>query len=237
MFVLLAVMLVVEGIKNGAVARDKVIAMLIIFAFNILFWMFFEQAGSSFTFLADQIVNRDLGFMTFPTAWFQSVNSVAIIVLAPIIAWAWIKMGSWNPSIPRKFGLGILFNGLAFLLLMFALSSLVDPATLKIPFWTLIAVYWIQSIGELCLSPIGLSMVTKLAPLRLVGFGMGGWFLSTGIGNNLSGLFASHASGEGGMTVASAQAAYEQGFWILLIGGVLLFLLAPLIQKLMHGVK
>ena len=82
MFVLLAVMLVVEGIKNGAVARDKVIAMLIIFAFNILFWMFFEQAGSSFTFLADQIVNRDLGFMTFPTAWFQSVNSVAIIVLA-----------------------------------------------------------------------------------------------------------------------------------------------------------
>jgi POT family proton-dependent oligopeptide transporter len=236
MFVLLAVMLLIEGVRNGAIARDKVIAMLIIFAFNILFWMFFEQAGSSFTFLADQIVNRNLGFMEFPTAWFQSVNSVAIIVLAPIIAWGWVKMGESNPSIPRKFGLGIIFNGLAFLLLMFALKSLLGDDG-KIPFWTLFAVYWIQSIGELCLSPIGLSMVTKLAPTRLVGFGMGGWFLSTGIGNNLSGLFASHASGEGGMTAASALSAYTQGFWILMVGGVLLFLIAPLIQKLMHGVK
>jgi POT family proton-dependent oligopeptide transporter len=237
MFVLLAIMLVIEGVKNGAVARDKVIAMLIIFAFNILFWMFFEQAGSSFTFLADQIVNRDLGFMTFPTAWFQSVNSVAIIVLAPVIAWGWVKLGSWNPSIPRKFGLGLLFNGLAFLLLMFALSKLVDPGSLKIPFWTLFAVYWIQSIGELCLSPIGLSMVTKLAPVRLVGFGMGGWFLSTGIGNNLSGIFAGHVSGEGGMTTASALSGYTFGFWALVGSGVVLFLIAPLIQKLMHGVK
>ena len=237
MFILLAIMLVIEGVKNGAVARDKVIAMLIIFAFNILFWMFFEQAGSSFTFLADQIVNRDLGFMTFPTAWFQSVNSVAIIVLAPVIAWGWVKLGSWNPSIPRKFGLGLLFNGLAFLLLMFALSKLVDPASLKIPFWTLFAVYWIQSIGELCLSPIGLSMVTKLAPVRLVGFGMGGWFLSTGIGNNLSGIFAGHVSGEGGMTTASALSGYTFGFWALVGSGVVLFLIAPLIQKVMHGVK
>jgi POT family proton-dependent oligopeptide transporter len=237
MFILLAVMLVVEGVKNGAVARDKVIAMLIIFAFNILFWVFFEQAGSSFTFLADQIVNRSFGDWTFPVAWFQSVNSVAIIVLAPIIAWIWVKLGSWNPSIPRKFGLGLLFNGLAFLLLMFALSKLVDPGTLKIPFWTLFAVYWIQSIGELCLSPIGLSMVTKLAPVRLVGFGMGGWFLSTGIGNNLSGIFAGHVSGEGGMTTASALSGYTFGFWALVGSGVVLFLIAPLIQKLMHGVK
>src|SRR5262249_5438070 len=163
----------------------KVIAMMIIFTFNILFWMFFEQAGSSFTFLADEIVNRNLGSFVFPTAWFQSVNSVAIIVLAPIIAWIWIAMRSANPSIPRKFGLGLIFNGLAFLLLMYALSSLVD-ANNKIPFWTLTVVYVIQSVGELCLSPIGLSMVTKLAQSRLVGLGMGGWFLSTGIGNNLA---------------------------------------------------
>ncbi|MFT4179707.1 MAG: oligopeptide:H+ symporter [Thermomonas sp.] len=237
MFLALCALLLVEGVRNGAVARDKVIAMLVIFLFNILFWMFFEQAGSSFTFLADKIVDRDLGFMTFPNAWFQSVNSVAIITLAPLVAWIWVKMGRANPSIPRKFGLGIIFNGLAFLLLMFALSSLVAPDTGKIPFWTLFAVYWIQSIGELCLSPIGLSMTTKLAPVKLVGFGMGGWFLSTGIGNNLSGLFAAEASGEGGMTVASAHAAYTSGFWILLIGGVVLFLIAPLIQKLMHGVK
>ncbi len=236
LFLVLCAMLLVEGIREGKVARDRAIAMLIIFTFNILFWCFFEQAGSSFNFLAEHIVNRDFGGWIFPVGWFQSVNSLAIITLAPVVAWTWVKMGAWNPSIPRKFGLGIIFNGLAFLLLMFALSSLVSSAGL-IPFWTLFMVYVIQSVGELCLSPIGLSMTTKLAPVRLVGFGMGGWFLSTGIGNNLSGIFASHASGESGMTTGSALASYTQGFWILIVGGVALFLIAPLIQRLMHGVK
>lgn len=237
MFVVLGIMLLVEGVREGAVSRDKTIAMLIIFAFNVLFWMFFEQAGSSFSFLSDKIVDRDLGGFIWPNAWFQSVNSIAIITLAPVLAWLWVKMGRNNPSIPRKFGLGLVFNGLAFLLLMFALSSLVDPQTLKIPFWTLFMVYVIQSVGELCLSPIGLSMTTKLAPTKLVGFAMGGWFLSTGIGNNLSGIFAANVSGESGMTVASALSGYTFGFWALVIPGVLLFLIAPLIQRLMHGVK
>jgi len=236
MFIALAILLLVEGIREGKVQRDRVIAMLIIFTFNVMFWMFFEQAGSSFTFLADNIVNRNLGGWEFPTAWFQSVNSVAIITLAPIIAWIWVKMGSANPSIPRKFGLGLLFNGLAFLLLMVALSSMVNDAG-KIPFWTLFAVYVIQSIGELCLSPIGLSMTTKLAPTRLAGMAMGCWFLSIAIGNNLAGIFAGKVSGEGGMTVASAQSGYTFGFWALVGSGVVLFLVAPLINKLMHGVK
>ena len=241
LFAVLAVMLMAEGIKDGAIARDKTIAMMIIFAFNILFWAFFEQAGSSFTFLAEKVVNRAgaLGMEMFPTAYFQSVNSVAVIACAPLIAWIWVAMGkkNVNPSIPRKFGLGIIFNGLAFGLLMYSLTFLVDPTIGKIPFWTLFAVYWIQSVGELCLSPIGLSMVTKLAPVRLVGLGMGGWFLSTGIGNNLSGIIAGLISGETGMSVQSALTGYTQGFWILMVGGVILFLLAPLIQKLMHGVK
>ena len=119
---------------------------------------------------------------------------------------------------------------------MFALSSLVDVAG-KIPFWTLFAVYVIQSVGELCLSPIGLSMVTKLAPVRLVGFGMGGWFLSTGIGNNLSGIFAG---------VRQRRERHDDGvgarrLHVRLLGAAdrrrLLFLVAPLIHKLMHGVK
>ncbi len=240
MFVGLSVMLMIEGRREGAVARDKTIAMLLIFVFNIIFWMFFEQAGSSFTFLAKDIVNRDFGgWGEFPTGWFQSVNALAIIVFAPIVAWVWVALSrvQANPSIPRKFGLGIIFNGLAFLLLMFALSSLLDPTTNKIPFWTLFAVYLIQSVGELCLSPIGLSMVTKLAPVRLVGLGMGGWFLSTGIGNNLSGIFASHVSGETGMTTASALGGYTFGFWALTAAGLLLLVAAPWVQKLMHGVK
>ncbi len=239
LFVVLVVLLMVEAVREGTVARDKVIAMMIIFVFNILFWMFFEQAGSSFTFLADQIVNRDLGGFIFPTAWFQSVNSVAVIGLAPVMAWVWVKMASaWNanPSISRKFGLGLLFNGLAFLLLMFALSKLVSVDG-KIPFWTLVAVYVIQSVGELCLSPIGLSMVTKLAPSRLGGLAMGGWFVSIGIGNNLSGIFASAVSGEGGMTTTSALSGYTFGFWALIGAGTVLFVAAPLVNKLMHGVK
>ncbi|HWW73685.1 MAG TPA: oligopeptide:H+ symporter [Duganella sp.] len=236
LFILLAVMLMVEGIKNGKVARDRVIAMLLIFFFNIMFWMFFEQAGSSFTFLAEKIVDREMFNWTFPVAWFQTVNSLAIITFAPLIAFIWVAMRNKNPSIPRKFGLGLLFNGAAFGLLMYALSMLVDIDN-KIPFWTLFMVYVLQSIGELCLSPIGLSMVTKLAPTRLVGLGMGGWFLSTGIGNNLSGIFASAVSGESGMSVTSALSGYTFGFYSLMAGGVLLFLIAPLIQKLMHGVK
>ena len=160
MFIGLGIMLLVEGIREGSVSRDKTIAMLIIFTFNVLFWCFFEQAGSSFSFLSDKIVDRDLGGFIWPNAWFQSVNSIAIITLAPVLAWLWVKMGKNNPSIPRKFGLGLIFNALAFALLWFALSSLVDPQSLKIPFWTLFMVYVIQSVGELCLSPIGLSMTT-----------------------------------------------------------------------------
>ena len=238
MFIGLAVMLIAEGVREGQVARDRVIAMMLIFAFNILFWMFFEQAGSSFTFLAEEIVDRTFGDWVFPVGWFQSVNAIAIVLFAPVVAWIWVWLArrNANPSIPRKFGLGLIFNGLAFLLLMFALASLLDASN-KIPFWTLTAVYLIQSIGELCLSPVGLSMVTKLAPVKLVGFGMGGWFLSTAIGNNLSGIFASVVSGETGMTVASAQSGYTFGFWTLLGAGVVLFLLAPQVNKLMHGVK
>ena len=238
LFVALAVALLVEGARAGAVQRDKVIAMLIIFVFNVLFWMFFEQAASSFNFLAEKMVNRDFGSWEFSVAAFQAVNPLGIIVLAPFLAAIWVRMGRRNtePSIPRKFGLGLIFNGLAFLLLMYALRHLVDAKNM-IPFWTLFWVYIIQTVGELCLSPIGLSMVTKLAPLRFVGFAMGGWFLSIAIGENLSGIFAGMVSGETGMTTASALSGYTFGFWSLVGSGVLLFLLAPLINKLMHGVK
>jgi POT family proton-dependent oligopeptide transporter len=238
MFVGLAVMLLIEGIREGAVARDRVVAMLIIFVFNIMFWMFYEQAGSSFNFLAEKIVDRTFDGWEFPVAWFQSVNPIGIIVLAPIFAAIWVWAGKRNaePSIPRKFGLGLIGNALAFLLLMFALTHLVDAQN-KIPFWTLFMVYIIQALGELCLSPIGLSMVTKLAPARFVGFAMGGWFLSIATGNNLSGIFASAVSGETGMTTASALSGYTFGFWALAIPGVLLFVIAPLINRLMHGVK
>ncbi|HET6632865.1 MAG TPA: peptide MFS transporter [Rhodanobacteraceae bacterium] len=238
LFVGVGVMLVIEAIRTGRVQIQRVIAMLIIFVFNVLFWMFFEQAGSSFNFLAQNIVDRDLSGWIFPIGWFQSVNPVSIIILAPLVTllWAWLDKRRVEPSIPRKFGMGLIGNALGFAVLMYALSSLTG-ADGMIPLWTLVLCYVLQTAGELCLSPIGLSMVTKLAPVRLVGLGMGGWFLSTAIGNNLAGLFAASVSGEEGMTVASALSGYTMGFWILLGGGIFLFLVAPLINKLMHGVR
>ncbi len=239
LFIVLALMLLVEALREGKVQRDKVVAMLVLFLFNVLFWMFFEQAGSSFNFLAQNIVDREMfGGWEFPVGWFQSVNPVAIVLFAPLVAMAWGAMSrrKMEPSIPRKFGLGLLGNALGFLVLMYALSSLVDGNG-QIPFWPLVLVYVLQTLGELCLSPIGLSMVTKLAPLKYVGLAMGGWFLSIAVGNNLSGIFAGEVSGETGMTVKSALSGFTFGFWALLGAGVLLFLIAPLINKLMHGVK
>jgi POT family proton-dependent oligopeptide transporter len=242
LFVGLSVMLLGGAIKGDKIAVHRVIAMLILFAFNVIFWCFFEQAGSSFNFLAQNIVDRDLfapGGFVFPTGWFQSVNPVAIVLLAPIFSliWAYTYKRGWEPSIPRKFGLGILGNALGFAVLIYALTFLVDPQANTVPFWPLVLCYVLQTAGELCLSPIGLSMVTKLAPLRMVGLAMGGWFLSTAIGNNLSGLLAGEISGETGMTVASALDGFTFAFWLLLGAGVVLFLIAPLVNRLMHGVK
>jgi proton-dependent oligopeptide transporter, POT family len=238
LFLVLIIMIIAEAFREGATSRDRSIAMLLLFVFNILFWCFFEQAGSSFNFLAQNIVNRDFGGWEFPVGWFQSVNPAAIVLLAPVITLIWAALARMKsePSIPRKFGLGLILNALGFVVLMYALQNLVSPDG-QIPFWPLALCYVVQTLGELCVSPIGLSMVTKLAPLRFVGFAMGGWFLSTAIGNNLSGIFAGEVSGETGMTVASALSGFTFSFYLLLGAGVLLFLIAPLINKLMHGVK
>jgi len=239
LFVALAVMLLTHAKRDGKVAFERVIACLIMFAFNVIFFMFFEQAGSSLTFLAQNIVDRTITeAIEFKIAWFQSVNSVSILIFAPIVSALWIFMAKkkFEPSIPRKFALGLLGTGLGFLVLMFALDNLLDENNM-IPIWPLAACYVLHTIGELCLSPIGLSMVSKLVPASLAGFAFGGWFLSTAIGNNFSGMLAGSMSGETGMTVASALGGFSFSFWLLTAGGLLLFIIAPMINKLMHGVK
>ena len=239
LFIGVAAMLIVEALRHDRVQLHRVYAMLIIFAFNILFWMFYFQLGTSFNFLAANMVDRQMfGGWEFPVGWFQSVSPLAIILLAPLVTqvWALLARRHKEPSIPRKFGLGLLFNGLGFTALMYALTYSIDSRGL-IPFWPLTACYVLQTIGELCLSPIGLSMVTKLAPPRLVGLAMGGWFLSLAVGGNLSGLLAGRISGESGMTAASALDGFTFSFWLLAGAGVLLLAVSPLINKLMHGVK
>jgi proton-dependent oligopeptide transporter, POT family len=239
LFVAVAVMLIVEAVRHDRVQLDRVLAMLIIFAFSVLFWMFYFQLGTSFNFLAENLVDRKMfGGWVFPVGWFQSVSPLAIIALAPIVTliWAFLAKRHKEPSIPRKFGLSLIFNGLGFAVLVYALARLIDGNGL-IPFWPLTLCYVLQTVGELCLSPIGLSMVTKLAPPRLVGLAMGGWFLSLAVGGNLSGLLAGHISGENGMTAASALSGFTFSFWLLTGAGVLLLLISPLINKLMHGVR
>ncbi|MGA0586709.1 peptide MFS transporter [Dyella sp. KRB-257] len=239
LFIGISVLLLAEAARHDTVQVHRVIAMLIIFAFNVLFWMFYFQLGTSFNFLAENLVDRKMfGGWTFPVGWFQSVSPLAILALAPplTLVWGWLAKRNAEPSIPRKFGLGLIFNGLGFAVLMFALSRLLGPAGL-IPFWPLAACYVLQTTGELCLSPIGLSMVTKLAPPRLVGAAMGGWFLSLAVGGNLSGLLASSISGSTGMTAASALGGFTFGFWLLAGAGAFLLLVSPLVNRLMHGVK
>jgi POT family proton-dependent oligopeptide transporter len=239
LFAGLAIILITGAKKEGKVALDKVIACLIMCAFNVIFFMFFEQAGSSFTFLAQNLVDRNIGeAFEFKIAWFQSVNSVSILVLAPIVSMIWLMLAKRKiePSIPRKFALGLLGTGLGFLVLVYALENLLDANNL-IPLWPLAACYVLHTVGELCLSPIGLSMVSKLVPASMAGIAFGGWFLSTAIGNNFSGILAGSISGETGMTVASALSGFNFSFWLLTAGGITLFLIAPQINKLMHGVK
>ena len=201
--------------------------------------MFFEQAGSSFTFLAQNIVDRNItDTFEFKIAWYQSVNSVSILIFAPIVSIIWLSLAKrkLEPSIPQKFALGLLGTALGFLVLVYALENLLDSNNM-IPLWPLVACYVLHTIGELCLSPIGLSMVSKLVPVSLAGFAFGGWFLSTAIGNNFSGILAGSMSGETGMTVTSAIQGFEFSFWLLAGAGIVLFVAAPLINKLMHGVK
>ncbi|TAM25527.1 MAG: MFS transporter, partial [Rhodanobacter sp.] len=192
-----------------------------------------------FNFLAENLVDRTMfGGWVFPVGWFQSVSPLAIIVLAPVVALTWGCLGKRHcePSIPRKFGLGLIFNAVGFAILVYALSRLLGASGL-IPFWPLVMCYVMQTVGELCLSPIGLSMVTKLAPPKLVGVAMGGWFLSLAVGGNLSGLFASRITGAHGLTASAALSGFTFSFWVLAGSGVLLLLIAPLVNRLMHGVK
>ena len=240
LYIGVAALLIIEARRHDRVQLHRVFAMLIIFAFSVLFYMFYYQLGTSFNFLAQNMIDRQMfGGWTFPVGWFQSVNPLAVIVLAPILSYIWTLLARHHrePSIPRKFGLSLVFNSLGFTALIYALSRMIDRHELLIPFWPLTVCYIMQSIGELCLSPIGLSMVTKLAPPRLVGVAMGGWFLSLAAGGDLSGLLAGHISGETGMTAASALSGFTFSFWLLAGAGVFLLLISQLINRLMHGVR
>lgn len=167
--------------------RKRVIAIFVLFAAASLFWSIYEQAGSTLNLFAERNTNRSVPGMTqqFPAGWFQSLPPLFVIAIAPIFAWLWVKLGERNPSSTIKFSIGLLFAGLSFIVLI--------PIAGKLgvsPIW-LTLTYLLQTIGELCLSPVGLSAMTKLAPKQIGGLIMGVFFLSNSIGNYIGGRMAS----------------------------------------------
>jgi len=179
-------------LKTGgatAVERKRIGAIIVLFVFAMLFWIGFEQAGSSLTLFADQLTNNSLFGWEFPSSWYQSVEPVFVVTLAPVFAWLWLRLGRHQPTSPAKFAYALLLLGGSFLLLAFA-AHLYERSHVKVsPFW-LVALYLLHALGELSLSPVGLSTVTKLAPARIVGLMMGVWFLALSLGNFLAGVVA-----------------------------------------------
>jgi POT family proton-dependent oligopeptide transporter len=161
--------------------RKRAAAILVLFIASAIFWAAYEQAGSSLNLFAERNTNRVVLGYQFPASWFQNVQPLFVLLLAPLYAWLWIRLGKREPSSPAKFSLGLLFVGLSFLVLVPAATGMnVSPNWLN-------ASYFLSVVGELCLSPVGLSAMTKLAPARAVGFVMGVWFLSLSIGDWLAG--------------------------------------------------
>lgn len=223
--------------------RSRMLAAIYFILAQIPFWALFEQAGSSLNLLTARLVDRTIFGWSVPGPVFQSLNAGYIFIFAPLVAWLWIWLArrNLNPSTPIKFALGVAMAGLGFLALVGGMKGSGEVGLTPVIFIFLI--YWIHTMGELMVSPVGLSAVTKLAPARIVGMTMGAWFLYSGLSNFLAGVIARTTGAEtigGQMTnVAAAKAGYievysQVGFIALGIS-VLMLLISPVITKMMHG--
>ena len=202
----------------------------ILFVFSALFWMAFEQAGSSLNLFADRYTDLHMFGWNVPASTLQALQPLFIIILAPVFGWIWLSMGKREPSSPTKFALALMLVGLGMLLLVPA-SAMAQNQGIKVsPLW-LVGVYFIHTVGELCLSPVGLSIVTKLAPPRIVGIMMGVWFLSIAAGNKAAGYAAGLFD-----TLPLPKLFGSVGVMTIVAGLILLMLLAP-IKRLMGDVK
>src|SRR5262245_28410689 len=209
--------------------RSRTLAVIALFVFATLFWAGFEQAGSSLNLFADQLTRNSLLGYDFPSSWFQSVQPLFIILLAPAFAWLWIWLGPREPSSPAKFVYGLLFVGLGFLAVAIAARLYQQDKVLVSPMW-LVACYFFHTLGELSLSPVGMSTVSKLAPPRVLGLMMGVWYLSISLGNFIGGRVA------GQFEKFPLPQLFGAVFLTTTASAVVLALLVPRIRKLMSGV-
>ena len=208
----------------------RVGAIFVFFLFTILFWAAYEQKGASLNLLAKDLVRTEFFGRKFPSGWLQSCTPAFVIMLAPIFSYLWLKLGKRQPSSPIKFTLGLLFIGLAYCLLVPA-AWMTAYGRIS-PLW-LVGLYFLEVVGEMCLSPVGLSTVTKLAPVKLVGIMMGVWFLAAAFGNKLAGYLSGFYVPQAG-TLAKLYGGIAIG---LLISAGLLALLTPKVKKLMGTVN
>ncbi len=208
----------------------RIAVVFVLFVFASIFWGAYEQAGSTLNLFGDRYSNNVVFGFAFPSSWYVSVQALFVILLAPVIAWVWIRLGPRQPSVPTKFALALLFAGLAFLLLVPAAHLAQSGTGIKVsPLW-LVGAYFIEEWGELCLSPVGLSAVSKLAPTRIVSLMMGVFFLSNSLGNKLAGWTAGFFS-----TMPLGQ-LFTAVAMVCLVAGVIMFALVRPVKKLMGGV-
>ena len=223
--------------------RDRLIVVGILILFSLIFWALFEQAGSSLNILTDRGVDRVIFGWEVPASMFQSLNAGFIFTIAPLFAMLWIALAKRNmePSTPIKFSIGIILVGLGFLTLVYGMKS---SEGLQTGVLWIILIYLLHTLGELCLSPVGLSSVTKLSPQRIVGFMMGMWFFASAAGNYVAGLIAkATASESSGNSSEIFDIVQKQSFMdvytdvgLIAIGcGILLVVITPILKKLMHG--
>jgi POT family proton-dependent oligopeptide transporter len=218
----------------SSLEKRRVLVVVVLFLGSVLFWSGYEQAGSSLNLFAERYTDRALGSHIIPASFFQSLNPAFVIAFAPLVAWLWIALGRrhLNPSAPASFAIGVILMGSGFVVMAVA-ASIVAHGSKVLPFW-LIATYLLHTLGELCLSPVGLSYTTKLSPKRLVGQMMGMWFLSLSLGNLAAGLIAGEFDAN---NVAAMPGQYMHIVYFAVgVGAVLLVLSRP-VKKLMGDVQ
>jgi len=215
--------------KLTTTERNHTIVIVVLFISSAVFWSGFEQAGSSLNLFADRHTDRDVFGWLIPAGWFQSLNPFYIVVLAPIFAAIWVNLAKkqLDPSMPAKFAFGLIILALGFLVMVGA-AKLVVAGNQVVPYW-LILTYLLHTMGELCLSPVGLSSVTKLAPKRFVGQMMGIWFLATSLGNLMAGLLAGRFNPE---ALNEMPGLFMQIVMTTIGGGIILLIFTKPIKKL-----
>ena len=214
--------------------RRRGVVLVVLFVGCALFFSGFEQAGSSLNLFAERYTDRMILNFEIPTGWFQSLNSIFIVLCAPFFAWAWIALArrNLNPSAPAKFALGLILMGSGFLV-MAAAAAVVAHGTKVLPYWLLMT-YLLHTFGELCLSPVGLSYYTKLAPKRFVGQMMGMWFLAMSLGNLVAGLIAGEFDAN---NIPAMPGQYMHIVYFTVGVGAILLVLSRPVKKLMGNIE